>query len=67
MSDSGNRGQISERLQAVRATWWPDIPPNVDGRFFFGRGADREPLPDEVFLDVPDNYECLPHKVLLST
>jgi hypothetical protein len=35
----------------------------VDVRFFRGRGATREPLPDEVFLDCGDGYFELPEKV----
>jgi hypothetical protein len=31
-------------------------------RFFLGQ-QDRPPLPDEVFLPVPDDYESLPEKV----
>jgi hypothetical protein len=36
--------------------------PNVDVRFFYGRGANRQPLADEVFLDVADDYKNLPYK-----
>jgi hypothetical protein len=36
--------------------------PSVDVRFFYGRGANRQPLPDEVFLDVADDYRSLPYK-----
>lgn len=32
-------------------------------RFFRGRGATREPLADEIFLDCDDSYEGLPNKV----
>ena len=48
---------------AVRETWATILPPNVDVRFFLGRGALREPLNDEVFLDCDDSYEGLPDKV----
>jgi hypothetical protein len=35
----------------------------VDVRFFFGAGAGREPLEDEVFLACGDGYSDLPEKV----
>jgi hypothetical protein len=34
----------------------------IDYKFFLSHQS-REPLPDEVFLDVPDNYSSLPLKV----
>lgn len=49
------------RADAQRETWVPRIK-GVDVRFFLAKQA-REPLPDEVFLDVPDDYENLPLKV----
>jgi hypothetical protein len=36
--------------------------PNVFYRIFYGRGADRAPRADEVFLDAPDDYLGLPEK-----
>lgn len=47
---------------AVRETWLPLVQ-GADVRFFRGRGATREPLPDEVFLDCGDDYASLPDKV----
>ncbi len=32
-------------------------------RFFIGEPISVDPLPDEVYLEVPDDYEHLPHKV----
>ena len=60
-----NGDSRASRICAVRETWWRDLAnhPNVTGKFFFGRGEDRQPLPDEVFLDVADDYVSLPHKV----
>ena len=54
------------RIQAVRETWAQDIKafPNVTLKFFYGKGAERPPLDDEVFLDCPDDYEHLPHKTI---
>ena len=46
----------------IRETWLP-LAQGVDVRFFRGRGANREPLPDEVFLDCGDEYLALPDKV----
>ena len=48
---------------AVRSTWLPLVPQGLDVRFFRGRGATREPLADEIFLDCDDSYEGLPNKV----
>jgi galactosyltransferase len=60
----------NNRLQAVRETWGKDVAAfdNITLKFFFGRpdgGFLREPLPDEVFLDCPDNYESLTTKTRL--
>lgn len=63
-------GEIDAGIQAVRDTWAKDLAPynTVDLRFFYGRCNDesgnpwREPAADEVFLDVLDDYEHLPHK-----
>jgi hypothetical protein len=49
---------------ASRETWIRDAKDaGIDVKFFFGRGADREPLEDEVFLDVDDSYDGLFEKV----
>jgi len=55
---------VDVQIAACRETWVKDFAayPNVDVRFFYGRGANRQPLPDEVFLDVPDDYKSLPYK-----
>lgn len=58
-------GQL-DRLKACRETWLRDVAPHsayLDYKFFYGQGAKRAPLPDEVFLDVDDTYRCLPQKV----
>jgi len=44
---------------AQRATWGSGL----NTRYFYGRGAKRYTLKDEVFLDVPDDYQNLPYKV----
>lgn len=57
------------RLQACRDTWLKDVAihsPDLQYRFFFGRGGTRPPKADEVFLDVDDNYNHLPHKVIAA-
>ena len=48
---------------AIRETWLPQVPQELDVKFFRGRGATREPLADEVFLDCGDAYLALPEKV----
>lgn len=50
------------RAQAIRETWARDVS-GADVRFFFGVNATEEPWPDEVRLDVPDDYDHLRHKV----
>jgi len=52
-----------EFSDAIRSTWLPQTPAELDVRFFRGRGATREPLADEVFLDCGDAYLDLPEKV----
>lgn len=54
----------NEQTQAVRDTWGKDVKDfqNVDLRFFYGKPKDgypRQPLDDEVFLDVADGYDSL--------
>jgi hypothetical protein len=39
------------------------VPSTASVKFFRGRGALREPLDDEVFLDCDDSYAGLPNKV----
>ena len=43
-----------DRVSALRDTWLKDV--TVDYKIFYGRGAKRPSLPDEVFLDAPDDY-----------
>lgn len=53
-----------ERADAQRATWVKDAPPGADIRFFLGKGpAGYKARPDEVVLDVPDDYYALVIKV----
>lgn len=52
-----------EFSNAIRSTWLSQSPEELDVKFFRGRGATREPLPDEVFLDCGDAYLDLPEKV----
>lgn len=52
-----------EYSNAIRNTWLPSVPQGLDVKFFRGRGATRQPLGDEVFLDCRDDYEGLPEKV----
>lgn len=59
----------NDHVQACRETWVEDFRlfKNVDVRFFYGKPAEgfpRQPLPDEVFLDVPDGYGGLPQKTV---
>jgi hypothetical protein len=55
---------VNMQIAACRETWVKDFAayPNVDVRFFYGRGGTRAPLPDEVFLDCGDDYKSLPYK-----
>lgn len=48
---------------AIRNTWLPLAPRELDVKFFRGRGAKRPPKEDEVFLDCGDAYLDLPEKV----
>ena len=46
---------VVNRVQAVRDTWLKDV--TYDYKFFYGKPTvSRQPLPDEVFLDAPDDY-----------
>jgi hypothetical protein len=48
----------------ARKTWIREAAEaGIDVKFFFGRGGTREPLADEVFLNVDDSYEGLIDKV----
>jgi hypothetical protein len=53
--------KFKERADAQRASWVPRIQ-GADVRFFLAK-QDHDPLPDEVFLDCPDDYKSLPAKV----
>ena len=56
--------KFKARADAQRATWVPLVK-GADVRFFLAK-QEREPLPDEVFLDgCPDDYHSLPLKVRL--
>jgi hypothetical protein len=59
-------GDVDKGIDAVRATWWNEVKkqPTMTPKFFYGTGGIREPLEDEVFLSVPDDYEHLPHKTI---
>jgi len=59
----------NDQTQACRETWVKDFAPfkNVTVKFFYGKPSDgfpRQPLPDEVFLDVPDGYGSLIEKTV---
>jgi hypothetical protein len=56
----------NSRIQALRDTWLKDVAkfPNVTYKLFYGTPHNRQPLADEVFLDVPDDYAHLPHKTI---
>lgn len=51
------------RADVLRHTWAPDVGDQADVRYFFGSNALDEPWPEEVRLDVPDDYEHLRFKV----
>lgn len=50
------------KIDELRKVWVPSLY-KIDYRIFYGRGATRKPLPDEVFLDVNDDYLSLPAKM----
>lgn len=62
-NDEAPRPPQENRREAVRETWWRDIPADVTGKFFYGRGGKRQPLGDEVFLDCADDYPALNFKM----
>jgi glycosyltransferase involved in cell wall biosynthesis len=51
-----------KKIEELRKTWLQSMY-KMDYKIFYGRGATREPLSDEVFLDVDDGYLGLPEKV----
>ena len=53
-----------DRVKAIRDTWKQGVN-GIDVKFFFGSTSDpcRLQYPDEIFLDVPDDYNHLPLKV----
>lgn len=53
----------NDRLETIRKTWLNNVDPNATVKVFYGYGATRKLLPDEVFLPVEDDYYSLPHKV----
>lgn len=60
---SCNREEWRRRVKAQRATWArPDS--RADIRYFYGRGWEGERTSDEIYLDVPDDYNSLVAKTL---
>lgn len=53
--------RFKARADTQRQVWVPAVH-GADVRFFLAKQA-REPRPDEVFLDCPDDYHSLPLKV----
>jgi hypothetical protein len=65
---NGIERQTDGRVEAVRSTWAKDVAvfsDYVDLKFFYGRSPNSKmtPRPDEVFLNVLDDYDHLPHKM----
>jgi|SRR5271157_2420463 len=56
--------KFKARADIQRAVWVPLVGDRADVRFFLSKQG-RDPLPDEVFLDCPDDYRSLPLKVKL--
>lgn len=62
-------GRNELRSNAIRQTWynnWKLRKEEIDLKFFYGHfpsEATRCPNPDEIFLDIPDDYPNLPAKV----
>jgi Galactosyltransferase len=52
------------RIAAVRETWMQDAKniPNVVAKFFFGQPAPAQPMDDEIYLPVADDYASLAPK-----
>lgn len=53
---------LAARRQAIRETWLPLVPREMDCKFFLGRGQHATLQPDEIVLDVDDSYRGLPAK-----
>ena len=53
--------KFRDRIGILRATWLPEVR-DADVRIFMGQGAEARD-PEDVLLDVPDDYEHLRHKV----
>lgn len=51
------------RIASQRATFLASLPAGMDYKIFYGRGGDRDPLPDEVFLECGDSYKDNPEKM----
>lgn len=47
---------------AVRATWLPQVPKEMDAFFFVGKGEGKLPA-DTIVLDCDDSYQGLPSKI----
>ena len=45
---------VVDRVSGIRDSWLKDV--TGDYKFFFGQGGNRQPLGDEIFLPVPDDY-----------
>lgn len=58
---STHKSGANTQTDWIRKVWFDAA--QVDKKIFFGRGAEREPLPDEVFLDVGDDYYSLVPKI----
>jgi hypothetical protein len=58
-----HKNEANTHVEWVRKTWSDAAAGKVDVRFFYGTGGTRPPLPDEVFLDVGDDYYSLVPKV----
>ena len=54
--------RFKDRADQLRKCWAGRAAHGASIRFFLAR-QDRPPLPDEVYLDVPDDYPSLPLKV----
>lgn len=58
-STSDSINGVNQNLKWIRQSWLPDAQKaGIDVRFFFGSGGSNG-LPDEVELDVPDDYAGL--------
>lgn len=54
MRDWFTRPPVVDRVAGIRDSWLKDV--TFDYKFFYGRGKERLPQPDEIFLDAPDDY-----------